>query len=381
MKLHAALGASLIVTRGAAVPDVGTAWTLALEIAETLEDGEYQSRALWGLWTFHIANGQPEALAFAQRFDALAAARSDQYDQLIGDKMIGIAQHFLGNQRAARYHLERMLTNYVTPESRSHIVRFQVDPKVTARGFLAWSLWVEGLPEQAMQIAGASIEDAKATGHALSLAYALTVAACPIALLLGDLAAVERYLDVLAGQSTRHALRLWGAFGDCVRGVLLIKRGDAEDGLGLLRAGFAELGAAGSVRFIRFQVAEALGRAGEIEEGLALVGSAITHTERAGERWLTPELLRVRGELLLSQNAAGAAAVAEDHFRHALGWAHGQGALSWELRAAISLARLLRDRGRSADAAAILRPVYERFTEGFDTADLSAARALLDALR
>jgi predicted ATPase len=248
-----------------------------------------------------------------------------------------------------------------------------------ARVLLAWSLWVEGLPEQAMEAAEAAIEDAKASTHALSLAYAMTLAACPIALLLGDLAAAERDVDVLLDQSTRHALRLWGAFGDCVQGVLLTRRGDAEAGLGLMRTGFAELGAAGSVRFIRFQVAEAMGRAGAIEDGLALVGDAIAYTERSGERWLTPELLRIKGELLLSQNAAGAA-VAEDLFRHALAWAAGQGALSWDLRAAMSLARLLRDQGRQADAATILRPVYDRFTEGFDTADLVAAKALLDAL-
>jgi predicted ATPase len=91
-------------------------------------------------------------------------------------------------------------------------------------------------------------------------------------------------------------------------------------------------------------------------------------------------LLRVKGELLLSQGVQGAAAAAEDHFRRALDWARRQGALSWELRAATSLARLLRDRGRSVDAIAVLQSAYDRFTEGFDTADLKAAKALLDAL-
>jgi predicted ATPase len=93
------------------------------------------------------------------------------------------------------------------------------------------------------------------------------------------------------------------------------------------------------------------------------------------------ELVRVKGELLLLQGAPGAAAAAEDHFRQALDWARRQGALSWELRAATSLARLLRDQGHSADARALLKPVFEGFTEGYDTADLKAARALLDALR
>jgi predicted ATPase len=128
-------------------------------------------------------------------------------------------------------------------------------------------------------------------------------------------------------------------------------------------------------------MAEALGRAGEIADGLAVAEGAIERSEQNEGRWAFAELLRVKGELLLLQGAPGAAAAAEDHFRQALDWAHGQGALSFELRAATSLARLLRDQGRSADPIALLQPVYDRFTEGFDTADLKTAKALLDALR
>jgi predicted ATPase len=124
-----------------------------------------------------------------------------------------------------------------------------------------------------------------------------------------------------------------------------------------------------------------LGHAGQISEGLAVVEEAIAQSKDTEERSLLAGLLRIKGELLLLQGALGAGAVAEDHFRQALGWARRQGALSWELRAATSLARLLRDQGRSADALALLQPIYDRFTEGFDTADLKAAKALLDALQ
>jgi predicted ATPase len=127
-------------------------------------------------------------------------------------------------------------------------------------------------------------------------------------------------------------------------------------------------------------MAEALGRAGQIADGLAAIEEAIVRSEATEERWVVAELLRVKGELFLLQGAPGAAAAAEGHFRQALDWARRQGALSWELRAATSLARLLSDQGRSADAAALLQPVYEQFTEGFDTTDLKAAKALLDDL-
>jgi predicted ATPase len=122
---------------------------------------------------------------------------------------------------------------------------------------------------------------------------------------------------------------------------------------------------------------EALGRTGKIGDGLVLIEEAIDPAERTEERWAFAELLRVKGELLVGQGGSSAAAAAEDHFRQALDWARRHGALSWELRAATSLARLLRNQSRSADAMALFQPVYDRFT---DTADLKTAKALLDAL-
>jgi predicted ATPase len=124
---------------------------------------------------------------------------------------------------------------------------------------------------------------------------------------------------------------------------------------------------------------EALARTGRIGDGLIMVETVMEHSERTEERWVFAELLRVKGELLLLQGGSSAAPTAEDRFRQALDWAHRQGALSWELRAATSLAQLMRDQGRPADAMALLQPVYDRFTEGFDTSDLPAAKALIDA--
>ena len=127
-------------------------------------------------------------------------------------------------------------------------------------------------------------------------------------------------------------------------------------------------------------MAEALGRAGQIADGLAAIEEAIVRSERSEEQWLTPELLRIKGELFLLQGVSGAAAAAEGLFRRALDLAHEQGALSWELRCATSLARLWRDQARGDEVPRLLASVYNRFTEGFDTADLKAAKALLEDL-
>ena len=381
MKLLAALAASLMYSRGA-VAEIGAAGTKTLEIAESLGDAEYQLRSLFGLWSFHINGGQHRvALALAQRFRTLAAKRSDPNDRLIGERMIGTSQYYLGDQLSARRHLERVLAHDVVPAQKRQIVRFELDQWAAARAYLARILWLQGLPDQAMRTAETSVADVRAANHAISLGLTLALAACPIALFIGDLAALEHYAEMLLDHSTTHGLARWRAFGRSYQGVLVIQRGDLSTGLQVLRAASAEPGAAGSApRFFTFLMAEALGSVGQIGAGLAAIEEAITGSERTEERWITAELLRVKGELLLLQGTPGATALAEGHFRQALDWARRQGALSWELRAATSLARMLSDQGRSAEARALLQPVYDRFTEGFATADLKAAKALLAEL-
>lgn len=147
-----------------------------------------------------------------------------------------------------------------------------------------------------------------------------------------------------------------------------------------LRDGLDHLGEGNSdLCFIISQLAEALGHAGRIAEGLAAIEEAIDRSDRGWEHWTRAEFLRIKGELLLLDGPASAAA-AENHLRAALNWAHRQDALSWELRAPTSLARLRANRGRTDEARQVLAPVYDRFTEGFETADVRAAKAMLDAL-
>jgi predicted ATPase len=118
-----------------------------------------------------------------------------------------------------------------------------------------------------------------------------------------------------------------------------------------------------------------------LTQGLATIDEALARSERSEERWSVAELLRIKGELVVLQGASGAKRVTEEHFRQSLDWARRQGALSWELRSAASLARLLRDQRHSAEARSLLQPVYDRFIEGFDAADLKAAKGLLDSLQ
>jgi predicted ATPase/DNA-binding winged helix-turn-helix (wHTH) protein len=380
MQLYAALGASLIQIKGH-VPETGAAWTNALQCAERLDETDYQLRALWGLWSYRLSRGEHRAAqTLAQRFSSLAANTADPTDLLIGARLVGVSLHYLGEQTDARRHLERMLSHYVAPVYRPHAIRFQYDQRVMARATLAWILWLQGFPDQAMHTAKRNVEEARASDHVLSLCYALAEAACPVALFVGDLATADRLVALLLDLSAKHALSLAHACGRYLEGVLRIKRGDAVTGLQLLRATVAELGETRFVlRYTAFlgTLVEGLIGAGQVAQGVVMIDEALARSERNEERWCLAELRRIKGELVLFEGAAGATVAAEDHFLHAVDLAHRQGALSWELRAATSLARLWQQQDRAAEARGFLAPVYERFTEGFETADLKAAQVLL----
>ena len=381
MQLEAALGLALFHTKGP-VGETVAAWTRALAIADRLKITEYQLRALWGLWSCRMTSTEyRDALAFAQRFRRLAARQSDPADQLVADRMIGTVLRYLGDLTNARRHIERMLSGYVDGLHHSHSIRFVWDQRVAGEMILALILWLQGFPDQAMSTAQRTIENARARDHTISLCYALSTAACPVALWVGDLAAAERYVSMLLDHSAKLAMAVWHAGGRCLKGALLLKRDRVDTGLQLLRAGLHELRETGSVpRYGTFLgvLAEGLAGTGHVAEGLATINQALERSERSEERWCIAELLRIKGELILLENTPDVVTAAEDHFRHALDWARRQGALSWELRAATSLARMWRDQGRGKEGRELLARVYSRFTEGFETADLKIANSLLD---
>ena len=384
MKLHAALGWSLMYTTGHERP-TSAAWQTALELAEDLDDVDYQLRALWGLWASRYNNGEyQQALALAERFSALAVKSTDPADPHIGDRMMSVALHFLGDQTGARRYIERMLSRYVTPIHRSHIVRFQFEQRVTARTTLARALWLQGFADQALRLVESNIDEATAIGHTLSLCNALANSACPVALLAGDLSAGERFTAMLSSHTERHALEIWHVYAEFFKGELLVKRGDLNNGLRLIEASIGKLREAKFGQYLTAflaVLAESFARAGRFDDARTAIEESLLQCERTDERWCISELLRISGEIALHDTAAtDATVVAEQRLREALNWARRQQALSWELRSATSLARLQRNQGFTAEARSLLAAVYSRFTEGFGTADLRAARQLLDEL-
>jgi predicted ATPase len=196
----------------------------------------------------------------------------------------------------------------------------------------------------------------------------------------GDNAVLGEWVDQLFAVSTEQGFRHLGAQGTIYRGWFKVKNGNVAEGMSLLRSGSAAFRATGAKALIPYHtdlLARACEIAGQIEEAVTLLDEALQVVERTGERWFEAELNRHKAQLLLPQRHAEAA---EELYRKALSIAEEQEAKLWELRAAASLARLCRDQGRHAEARALLAPVYSWFTEGFDTADLKEAKALLDEL-
>jgi hypothetical protein len=382
MRLSAALAWSLMYGVGRA-REAGPALATALDLAERLGDRAHRLNALWSLCIDQFNNGNCRAaVEFARRFAHLASDLSDAIDLMRADRLLATAQHYFGDQREARHQIDRALDQLDRLTQQTQIVRVRFDMRVSTHYFQARILWLQGFADEALRVVEHNIEEGNVIGQALSFCSVLGQGACPIVFWAGNLDAAERYGALLLDHTERHPIRLWNVWARCFIGLVIARRDDIGAGLRALRGGLEE---AGDARFLpRFllllgEMAACLGKAGEVGLGLGTIDAALTRCQARDELWYVAELLRIKGELLLLHGAFGAAAAA-DHFQQALDWARRQGALSWELRAATSLARLLRDQGGPADAMALLKPVYDQFTEGFGTADLKAAKALLDAL-
>jgi predicted ATPase len=215
----------------------------------------------------------------------------------------------------------------------------------------------------------------------LTFCSVLGQGACPIAFLAGDLDAAERYGNDLLEHTERHSVRLWRLWAQAFNAMVAAKRGNLERGLHLLRE---ELDRAGDARFLpRFlpllgELAACFGEANQVHQGLEVIEETLARCRVRQERWYLPELIRIKGELMLRETHASSA---EACFREALEIAAQQGARFWELRSAISLARFRIGQGRNAEAAETLRKVHGSFSEGFDIADMRTARGLIDQLR
>jgi predicted ATPase/DNA-binding winged helix-turn-helix (wHTH) protein len=383
MRLMAARAIVLLYTsRGRISAEMQEVWAGVLELARQLDDVQYGLRALWGLWSFEQNVGRfPDALNLARRFCDLALRSSNPGDLSTGDRILGVTLHYLGDQAEAATYFERSLARLDPSVHGTRAIHFQYNQSLAARAYLPKILWLRGFPDAALRAARSVVDDAVAAGHALSLCLVLMVAACPVALLVGDMEAVKRFVDMLLSTSTTHAIDLWHVEGSCFSGAVLVRGGKPREGRDLLlRAMGGPPHMESNVHRVEMliELAHAFACTRDFRQGIDALDEALAESTRREERWCMAELLRMKAEMLLGMDAPGSEVCAEELLEQSLNWARRQGVLSWELRAASSLARLRLRQGKAREGRACLEPVYARFTEGFDTADLAAARQLLN---
>ena len=382
MVLQCGLGYALMFAQGMNAR-ARAALTRASELAERLADADYQLRALAGLAAIcHRLQDFHGAVALGRRAEETVRGSSDPATVSMAHWILGASLQLLGEYAEALTYAQRTYVRTAMPAvRRAHIARLGRDSFISAGSTIALIRWVQGLPDQSAKIARNVLADAEAGDHPLSLCLALTWCGCIIPLRTGDLQTAERSIARLKDEAQKHGLSAYYANGLCFEAQLLARRGDFVAAGRLLRSGLKDLQRTQSdtlyTSFLSGR-AEILMTAGQLDESLEAADEAVQRTEQTNALWWMPEARRIKGEVLFR---LGRTTDAEDHFHRSLDLANRQGALSWELRTVTSLARLLRDQGHSAAATALLQPVYERFIEGFELADLKAATALLSELR
>ena len=382
LELQLGRGTSLTSAAGYTSPEVREAFERARTLGEALGDGERLAVALYGLYSHLVVYGEYRAaFRVAGQCRSLAERSGDPVRRLLGHRALGTAAMQLGSFREARQELEAAIALYDPDRDRSLANLCATDPRASGLGFLSLVLWVLGFPEQARRAGGEAIRHAETLGHPSTTSHARLHGGAQLAVLLRDSLTVEAEAEAIIATAAEYRPATWRGSAIILRGWARAMAGDAGEGRDLVRQGMAVVDVIGT-RFHRPHYialwAEVHGRLGELPVALRLSGEAQDEARRFGEEFWRADLHRIEGEL--RQLAGRPAAEVEACYDAALATATRQGAKSFELRAALSLARLWAKQGDSRKAHDLLAPVYGWFTEGLDTPDLVEAKELLDDL-
>jgi predicted ATPase len=382
LMLYTALGVPLRATKGLGAPEVGQVYARARELCQQVEETPQLVPVLRGLWEFYELQGELQtARELGEQLLTLAQRVREVELLLVAHNVLGDTLVWLGEFAGARAHLEQGMTLYHPQQHRSHAFLYGYDSGVHCLSFGAWALWYLGYPDQALQRIHDALTLAQELSHPFSLAFALAFAAWLHQLRREGQAAQERAAATI-GLATDQGFPFWESWGTVLQGSVLAEQGQSAEGIAQMRQGIAAWRATGAELQLPYYLAllvEAYGKAGQAEEGLRVLDEALTAVHKTGERQHEAELYRLKGELLLKQDVPDEQEV-ESCLRQAVDVARQQQAKSLELRAAMSLSRLWQYQGKRVKAHDLLAPIYGWFTEGFDTADLQEAKALLDAL-
>jgi predicted ATPase/DNA-binding winged helix-turn-helix (wHTH) protein len=380
MHLQAAFGTSLMHIRGE-IDVARAALNRSLAIAEERGGALDQLRLLGPLHMFHLRSGDfKAALHYAKRCSAVAEALGDPVATALAHSILGISLHLTGDLSGARRELEAALQHWPGFQQASTIY-LGFDYQNRAGIVLARTLWLQGYPAQALERARQAIDDAARIDHPLSLTIVLHWAAS-VFLWIGDYQGAEEHIDWFISRSETHSLGPSLAIGHGFKGELAIRLGHAQRGIGIVQDCLDKLR---SARYellttpFNISLAQGFAATGRFAEGMTLVDETMRVVEANEDFCYMPELLRVKGGLLL-MSPEPRDEDAKACYRKALELSRHQGARAWELRTAVDLAAVLARQGERESARSLLQPVFASFTEGLNTVDLKAAQRLLASL-
>jgi predicted ATPase len=316
----------------------------------------------------------------AAQFLALAEKQGATVPRMIGHRIMATARASTGDFAGALAHYDQSLALYHPAEHRPLAARFGQDNRVTVLCWRALALWVLGYPEKAVADTDHALKDAREIGQAGTLMFALANASAHI--FCGNYATANALLDDLLVLADEKGAFHWKATGLMEQGCVLMLTGKASDAVQMLTPGITARRSTGATIWAPLYLsylARAYAEIGQFDDAWRSIDEAMTAVETTKERWCEAEVYRMAGEIALKSPEPDAFK-AEHYFERALAVARQQQAKSWELRAAMSMARLWRDRGKRQQARDLLAPIYGWFTEGFDTLDLKEAKFLLEEL-
>ena len=382
LDLQITLGNALITSRGYAAPETKETYARARELCAELGEGAADFLpVLYGLWNNELVAGMhASALELAEAFVNLAETHGDDAIT-VAHRAMAWPLLFMGRLTEAHFHLEEIAARYDAGRHEQLIRVYGEDPGIAGGAALALVHWLLGFPDRAAATMTDVLARARTLDHPLSLVYALFIDAM-ICQLRGDRPGAREQAEAAQTVASEHGIALFDAWATAFRGWALAATGQTEEGIATIRTGIEAAIATGSRAFyphLLALLADAHARAAEIEDGLSVLDEALIAADANDERYYEPEIHRLRGELLLAQ-ASPEQREAEAALRRASEVAQAQGAKALELRATVSLGRLLQSQGRNEEASQLLTDVYAGFTEGFATPDMEAARSMLEEL-
>ena len=389
IKLQVALITPLLHVSGYAAPETRAAVErarLLIEQAEALgeppEDPVLLFSVLYGFWVANLVAFNGDVMReLAVQFLALADKQRATGPLMMAHRIMGLSLLHTGDIVDGRGHLDRAITLYDPAEHRPLATRFGQDVGAATLCWKSLAFWLLGYPEAALADTEHALMVAREIGHSATLMYVLNFSAWTH-IHCGNYATTNALVDEFSALKDQTGSVFWGAWGMMQRGCLLALTGKASDAVQTITCGVTAMRSTGTTMWMPLwlsYLARANAEIGQPDDARRRIGEAMAAVETAKERWCEAEVNRIAGEIALLPPEPDVAK-AEAHFERALAVAREQQAKSWELRAAMSMARLWRDQGNRDEARDLLAPVYGWFTEGFDTLDLKEAKALLDAL-